>query len=257
MHCTRVVASLALLSPAVGFGQPTAQPRRVECHLARQSDESVAGPCVTSADTVARVTLRRPTTVTKDSEVALWRGTATLKWRGGQVEPVALEPRAGGAFRTGTQWFEVLAAEVMPAGLRFALDQERLAPPTDVDLRILRLARSYVRDSSAWSPGVDDQPAMRDPSLGFNCPASSGGARTLFCALHDASVATAGEYWHGRPAVNAVRAAINAAITAAGTPRPRHPLTDFNSAPTTRLGDVQLVFDRAAERIEAQLRDRR
>ncbi len=152
----------------------------------------------------------------------------------------------------------MLAAEVTAAGIEFEIDEHRAAPRTSVDLRILQLARSYLRDSLTWNHGVDDQPAMRDPALGFDCPRGGRpkGIRTLFCALHEASVAVDGEYWHGRPAVNAVRAAIAEAITASGAARPRHPLTDFNSAPTTRLRDVQQVFDRAVERIETQLRGR-
>lgn len=261
MHALRTFITLLVtcLSANGALAQSTrsAVPRRFECRLARLSDGSAAGPCLAAVDTVARITLRAPAPNSKGT--MLWRGTASLGWRGGQVEPVAVEPKRGAAFRTGTQWFEVLASNVTPTALEFTIEEERAAAPTRVDLRILQRARGYLRDSVAWNQGADDQPAMRDPALGFNCPTGGGpaGARTLFCALHEASVSVDGEYWHGRPAVNAVRSAIAEAITASGAARPRHPLTDFNSQPRTRLRDVQLVFDRAIAIIDAQLRQQR
>lgn len=238
------IVAWTFLLPSTGY----VQPHPIECQLLRQAVGAITGPCLASMDTVARVTLHA-----SGSDARICRGTASPKWRGGQQEPVVLDLCRSATFRTGTQWFDVLWVDSTRSALRFSLSFDRPAAPTETDLSILRVARSYVRDSAAWNPGTDDQPAMRDPLQGFNCP--QRGPRTLFCALYDASVAVEGEYWHGRPAINAVRAAIFTVLPA-DAPRLRHPLTDFNSAPTTGLQDVQLVFERAIDSIEAKLCER-
>jgi hypothetical protein len=81
---------------------------------------------------------------------------------------------------------------------------------------------------------------------GGYCPTNS--ARTLFCALYDASIAEAGEFWFGRPAIDAVRASV--LVEAPGL---RHPLMEFNGATQTRHDNVLRMLDVAI----AFLRQRR
>ncbi len=80
----------------------------------------------------------------------------------------------------------------------------------------------------------------KDPNLsrrGF-CPAT--GPRTLFCALYQASIEQTGEFWWGRPAVNAIRAAV---VADDSSDKLQHPLMEFNGAAETKLADVQRIFD--------------
>jgi hypothetical protein len=63
----------------------------------------------------------------------------------------------------------------------------------------------------------------------------------MFCALYLGSVEVAGEYSHFRPAIAAVRYAVDAAAKKGY----RHPLVDFNNDPLTTLTDIQAVLDAA------------
>lgn len=239
MKVSLLGASLVIL-----LGVTSAGAQEIGCQLHRESDMTYAGSCSRSDSLVAHLRLHQPT----PAEVPLWRGTGDLSWRQ-QREPLAVDAHTGGTFRTGTQWFALTGIKAEGTLLEFAFDWAQEAMPTRVDLAILRRARSYVPDSAHWSP-ADDRDAASEPLRGFDCPVTT--RRTLFCALYDASVAIAGEYWHGRPAVNAVRQA----IAAAGKGALQHPLTDFNNQPTTTLRDVQSVFDAAIREIEQKVRDR-
>ena len=110
---------------------------------------------------------------------------------------------------------------------------------------ILRRARKYLDDAEHWNHQPDADvyvaatPFAKDPNLskrGF-CPAT--GPRTLFCALYHSSIDQTSEFWWGRPAVNAVRAA----VLADDSYNLQHPLMQFNGEANRKLSDVLRVFD--------------
>ncbi len=158
-----------------------------------------------------------------------------------------MDLRQGGSFRTGTEWYVVVVAD--SARLIFSFNWDMAATPTAVDLAILRRARTYLTDSSRWDPSAPADTAV-DPARGFSCPMAGGrrSRRTFFCALYDASIAEAGEYWHGRPAIRNVREVIE--LRGAGL---RHPLFQVNSHPQTTLPLLQAILNDASRRVARRL----
>jgi hypothetical protein len=98
-------------------------------------------------------------------------------------------------------------------------------------------------DSIANLPMRSEWAAVRAAT----CP--HAGKRTFFCAIYDASIAEAGEYWHGRPALDAIRSAISEATGG----RLRHPVFDINSDPTTTLSMLRGIFDEAQRLVSRRL----
>jgi hypothetical protein len=190
--------------------------QEVTCRLLRQPDLSYVGACVRGVDTVvSSLQLRRAR-----SDSAVMRGSGLVN---GRPLPMGLDARTGGTFR-GSGWLDLdtFAEDSVAMQVSFRLNE--LAVATDVDVAILRRAKSYLGDSASWTPS-DDQPlwiaalAKAMPSnadlgalfkaltgiasdsaiaLGRSlaaAPSCPGQARTLFCALHSASVVETGEYW--------------------------------------------------------------
>jgi len=219
----------------------------IECQLTRQADVIFAGKCfqpkgvgvpgTLAAGETFQLRLAPPAA----SEPNLWRGTVGSDKNG--WSPVAVDQ--AGAYRWMRYWAEVRGVQLTTNTFHFSFDPAATVEPTEDDLEILRRARKYLDDPAHWShkPDADVYAAAtafaKDPNLsrrGF-CPAT--GPRTLFCALYSASIEQTGEFWWGRPAMNAVRAA----VLADDSFNQQHPLMQFNGEAERKLSDVQRVLD--------------
>lgn len=123
--------------------------------------------------------------------------------------------------------------------------ERRDRPPEPDDLRILRRAEELLHNESVWNRS-DDRACVDD---------EHAGSRSLFCALHQASLDVAGQYVHRRVALQEVRFAVE---ETAGGRTFEHRLRDFNNLPDTELADVrrvlQIAHDRIARRLAAPAR---
>ena len=138
-------------------------------------------------------------------------------------------------------------ADVSPPGpeaIRFTATSaalERRDRPADVeDLQILRRAVELLSDPSAWNP-QDDRVCVDD---------ERNARRSLFCALHQASLDVRGEYDHRRVALQEVRFAIE---DATGGREFEHRLRDYNNLPGTGLAEITQVLQVAIARVETRV----
>lgn len=231
---------VAALLPARVVAQAT-------CHLRWHGDTAYVGSCVHGRDTLAVLSLRRPAA----SEPSLFRGLRTAP---APLDLVALDTSSQPTYRDGRLWANAQDFRASSTELDYTYDAGSATMPSDIDERILKRAREFLSDPSDWNHAADPEPEVavpqftRNPSLakGGYCP--TGRTRTLFCALYDASIAETGEFWFGRPAIDAVRASV--LVEAPGL---RHPLMEFNGATQTRHDDVLRMLDVAI----AFLRQRR
>ncbi len=111
---------------------------------------------------------------------------------------------------------------------------------TAQDVEILERARELLVDDTHWNRQderecADDETANR---------------RSLFCALHAASVEILGSYDHRRVALQEVRFAI---MEVAPDQEFEHRLMDFNNLPSTSLNDVHEVLRIAKQRVTTRL----
>ena len=220
---------LVCLDPASAYSQAV-------CRTTKQADAKYVGLCIERNDTVMELSLTAPLA----NEATLWRGAAKGD---GIISTVAVDQ--AGVFRYGRFWAEVKGVKVGTNTFEFSFHSDSTITPTEDDLRILQRVRSHFEDAANWNHAPDPDIAatvkafLTDPKLsrGGYCPAPT--QRTLFCAMYEASIAQTGEFWFGRPAVNALRAAV---VGDSGN-RLRHPLMQFNGAPETKLTDVQRVLD--------------
>jgi hypothetical protein len=217
------------------------------CHLSWRGDTAYVGSCVQAKETLAVLSLRRPAA----TELSLFRGLRTAPI---PIDRIALDTSSQPTYRDGRFWRNAQNVRASSTELNFTVDAGSATLPSDVDERILKRAREFLSDPSHWDHAADPEPEVavpqftRNPTLtkGGYCP--TGSARTLFCALYDASIAEAGEFWFGRPAIDAVRASV--LVQAPGL---RHPLMEFNGAAQTGHDDVLRMLDVAI----AFLRQRR
>lgn len=235
---TVAIVALVALVPCSLLRQAQAQQLnnpRIECRLTRQTDGLFAGKCfqpdglgipgTVAAGETFQIMLAPPAA----NEANLWRGTVGSDKNG--LSPVGVDQ--AGAYRWMRYWAAVSAVQLTADSFQFSFDPASTVAPTQDDVEILRRARKYLDVPANWShqPDVDVYAAAtafaKNPNLarrGF-CPAA--GPRTLFCALYQASIEQTGEFWWGRPAVNAIRAAVIADDAANKLP---HPLMEFNGA---------------------------
>ena len=207
---------------------------QVSCDLAVRTDGTYSGLCLEGVDTVFRLNIKPP------AEDRLWRGTVVDAR--GFTSSIGVDDSI---FRYGRYWAQVSSFHRTRDSLSFSFPSTGSVEPSDADLAILRRAKSYLTEPGHWSrdPDPDVAAAVKqfldkpDLSRGGFCP--SRPERTLFCALYEASIEIAGEYWWGRPAINGIRAAVIA--ESAGTLQ--HPLMQFNAAPDTDIRKVERVLD--------------
>jgi hypothetical protein len=120
------------------------------------------------------------------------------------------------------------------------LEQRDQAVTSD-DLRILTDAAALLKDESVWNR-ADDRECKDDEATG---------KRSLFCALQKACIDVLGKYDHRRVALQEVRFAVEDATRGQDF---EHRLKNFNNLPTTRLTDIQAVFEVAADRVRSRLK---
>ncbi len=108
------------------------------------------------------------------------------------------------------------------------------------DERILVRAAELLADESVWNKN-DDRLCVDD---------ESAGKRSLFCALHAASVQVLGSYDHRRVALQEVRFAV---IDVTRGQELEHRLMGFNNLPQTRIEDIKGVLATALARVRARL----
>ena len=118
--------------------------------------------------------------------------------------------------------------------------ERRDQPAQPEDLRILLRAEALLGTAADWNED-DDRVCVDDERQG---------RRSLFCALHQASLVVAGEYRHRRPAMQEVRFAIE---DATGGREFEHRLRDFNNLSSTDFDTVTRVLDTARRRVAERL----
>lgn len=109
--------------------------------------------------------------------------------------------------------------------------------PTPEDLAILDGARVLLAGGAAWNHDGDRFCTLEQDSW------------NLFCALWRSSWDVLGTYQHRRPALEAVRKAIE---EVSGRDWP-HRLQDFNNDPATTFDDIEEVLLLAGERVRSSL----
>ncbi len=118
---------------------------------------------------------------------------------------------------------------------------ERRDRPVDRDdLRILLRAEALLSDAAGWNRD-DDRVCVDD---------ERSGRRSLFCALHRASLEVLAAYEHRRAALQEVRFAIE---DATGGRAFEHRLRDFNNLAATSHDDIGRVLRTARERVGSRL----
>lgn len=110
--------------------------------------------------------------------------------------------------------------------------------PSQVEVDVLTHALSLLADEKSWNK-----------SSSRVC--DSAKKVTLFCALYFASVAVDGAYRHLRPAIKAVRAAIEHSYPK----KYDHVLADFNSDKSTNLAAVRQVLNAARDALIESIQD--
>jgi predicted enzyme related to lactoylglutathione lyase len=120
--------------------------------------------------------------------------------------------------------------------------ERRDQPVTADDVRILQKADELLGTEAVWNR-QDDRECADDEKTG---------KRSLFCALHKASVDVLGDYDHRRVALQEVRFAVEDVTRGQEF---QHRLRDFNNLPTTRLADVKSVLQVAMTRVKARLKN--
>jgi len=215
-----------------------ASEQAIRCRLRRVADQARIGACVQFNTDIGQITVR-PAAASRSRS---WVGTTTTV--DGASQPVIIDLRGDGAIQLGDDWLAVTAAKEDATSVEFSLAYGETAPPTAIDVEILRRARAYLSDSTRWNRTDDNDMSKL---AGFNCPPTV--ARSMFCSVYLSSLEVAGYYAHWRPAVNALRTAIIVAL------KRRSPglLVAFNNDSTTTLADVQGVLDGAMTRIQSQL----
>jgi hypothetical protein len=144
--------------------------------------------------------------------------------------------------RAGLALFLLYLAFSAPA---LALDPTvvRSMEVTQQDEQILLRAEELLKDESQWNR-QDERWCEDDEQTG---------RRSLFCALHRATVEVLGKYRHRQAALEYVRLVImeltpNAAYS--------HRLMDYNNDPTTTHADIQRVLDTALAEVRSKMAEK-
>jgi len=111
---------------------------------------------------------------------------------------------------------------------------------SDQEIKILLQAQKLLKNEKLWDKN-DDRVCLSTQSY------------SLFCALYQASIDIDGEYRHLRPAIKAVRDAIE-------QKHPKkydHVLVDFNNSKNTSMTDIQEIFKSAQEKLKQQIQQQK
>jgi len=127
----------------------------------------------------------------------------------------------------------------------FALDpaEVRNLPVTEQDERILLRAEELLKSEGQWNR-QDERWCVDDERTG---------KRSLFCALHQATVEVMGSYQHRQAALEYVRLVIMELTPDAGY---SHRLMDYNNYPTTTHADIRRVLDTALTEVRSKMAEK-
>lgn len=204
----------------------------VHCVLSKSAD-GFTGACGPIADETPVMTLAPAAAIAtgayrSDAQPAtVWSGTAVDEnYPKGTLE---LEAYADGTgiLRTLYGWFPIANMRAASSSLAFDIDAAREAAPSDIDEKIVRRASELLSTDAVWNRADN-----RD------CPPDAKSWST-YCAMIRATVDVTGAFHHRRPAMQAVRAAVDDRTAGRNY---QHRLMDYNNDPTTRRADVQSLF---------------
>jgi hypothetical protein len=208
------------------------------CRLHRAGDH-FAGSCGALFDQIPEMTLHSVASVSSGAwrsdihPTSVWAGDMTD--RGYPNAPLELEIYAGnwGVLRTVYGWLPVNGFEVNSA-MSFDLDSHHEVKPSPLDLEIVKKASAILSAEVAWNRADNRK-----------CPADAK-TWSIYCAIEKAEVEVTGGFHHRRPAAEIVRKIV---LERTATRNYHHELMDYNNDPTTRLEDVQTLFQEAESRI--------
>jgi hypothetical protein len=165
---------------------------------------------------------------------SVWAGDMTDQgYRNARLE-LEIYADNTGVLRTEYGWFTVTHFASSPT-LSFDLDASHETKPNTLDQRIVRAAAAILSTQAAWNRADNRE-----------CPASAT-TWSIYCALEKATFDVTGGVHHRRPALEVVREIVEERTAT----RPyHHHLMDYNNDPTTRLSDVQSLFQEALIRME-------
>jgi hypothetical protein len=114
---------------------------------------------------------------------------------------------------------------------------------TKQDEQILLRAEELLKDESQWNR-QDERYCVDDEKTG---------KRSLFCALHEATVEVLGSYQHRQAALEFVRLVIMELTPDAAY---SHRLMDYNNDPSTTLADIQKVLETALAEVRSKMAEK-
>jgi len=202
-------------------------------------DDHLAGSCGALFGQTPAMTLSPAAAVTtgfwRDDihPAAVWAGDMTDL--GHPSACLELEIYAGntGVLRTEYGWFAVTQFASSPA-LSFDLDASHEVKANALDQKIVQKAAAILSTDAAWNRADNRK-----------CPASAT-TWSIYCALEKATFDVTGGSHHRRPASEVVREIVD---ERSATRTYHHRLMDYNNDPTTRLSDVQSLFNEALIRM--------
>jgi len=233
-HIRQPFAFILIVAVIAWWSPVRLEAQVVDCRLSATGDGSFAGECATDGSG-HRMELRRPDGLTD----ALWVGTVEGAARPQRIEIATYQYADGPKVIVRSRaWHLASRYAVSGNGLRLSWDEGSEAPPSAADLEIVEAAKAVLSSEAVWDR-EDDR----------NCE-NDKGVVSLYCALARATAEVMGRYQHRQPAMQAVRRVI-------ATEWPErvidHRLMSFNNDPRTSLGDVERLFDLAADSIRNQI----
>ena len=171
----RPAAKVALLAVTVGVfatalpGVAAAQV--AQCRLAEGVDGVYSGPCA-GLDADVKLSLRPHATAD-----GVWVGDLSLEGQSlGAVEVTAHGDDQPRVIKSQIGWNIVSSFVHDDRGVRLDFDTDREAPPTDLDLRIIRRASEILEMPANWDRADDRVCEAEDTTF------------SLYCSLHRASM---------------------------------------------------------------------
>jgi hypothetical protein len=220
---------------ALALAPSTSASQEVRCILEPRAEASFSGECDTG-DRQVLLRLHRPTTEMD----ALWVGALVFPQGELDVEIAVYQYSDGPSLVIReTVWRELSELSFSEGRLVLGWDASEEAPPSQLDLGILRRAREALQREDLWDR-QDDRDCEND-----------GAQVSLYCTLATTTAEVMGRYQHRQPAMQAVRRIIRSEW---GDRVVNHRLMDFNNDPRTTLDDVRRLFDLAEAALEKAIR---